>query len=244
MKKIIVPLDFSAASINAARYAVDMALEINAEVVLFHAVDIAILAAGVPVASDFYANMENDAEMELIEIKEELLLRVKGRVPLSINNVTGVVVSELQNFCEENPPFAVVMGAQGKSSIKRMFLGSTTAEAIKRLRCPVMVIPSDASWHGIKKIAMACDADNTRALPLFTVDWLVNTFHAQLLLFHVNRTNANDIENGINQFIIKQAVDILILVPKTRHPLAAVFHKSVTKHICWHPTIPVIALPS
>jgi nucleotide-binding universal stress UspA family protein len=268
MEKLIVATDFSTASQNAARYAADMAVQINAEIILFHVIDISILISGISVAADFYTGMEKDGEEELSILKEELITRTKNKIPVSVNNVSGIVISELTGFCNKVSPLAVIMGAQGKSEIDRLLLGSNTGEAIQRLNYPIFVIPSDAVYTSVRKMVLACDMENTRALPFKKIEKFTRLFKAQLLVLHIRKSEKNikvesglveetlntlapayysihndNVERGINQFIAENQIDILLLVPKARNPLAAVFHRSISKKICWHPAIPVITLP-
>ncbi|GAA3918152.1 hypothetical protein GO495_20605 [Chitinophaga oryziterrae] len=268
MEKLIVAADFSTASRNAARYAADMAVQINAEIILFHVIDVSILISGISVAADFYTGMEKDSEEELNKLKEELITRTKNRIPVSVNSVSGLVVPELTSICNEVKPLAVIMGAQGKSAVDRVLLGSNSGEAIQRLNYPVFVIPSDTVYTTVKKMVLACDMQNTRALPFSKIEKFVRLFNAQLLVLNIKTSEKDtknevelventlsaltpayysihhdNVEKGINEFIAENQIDLLLLVPKSRNLLAAVFHKSVSKRICWHPAIPVITLP-
>jgi nucleotide-binding universal stress UspA family protein len=49
MKTIIIPTDFSPAAINAMNYAADMAIAINASLLLFHVYSVPISMTDVPV---------------------------------------------------------------------------------------------------------------------------------------------------------------------------------------------------
>jgi nucleotide-binding universal stress UspA family protein len=272
MEKLLVAVDFSPASRNAARFAADVALQINAALILFHVVNINLLVAGLPVTAGTFMKIEDDAELELAGWKEELSDRVMGKIPVSFHRVNGFVAAELSNFSKEIHPLAVVMGVQGKSAMDRIMLGSNTSEAIKGLHSPVWVIPSDAVFTGIKKIALASDMDKTSILPLNTIEHLVKLFSAQLEVIHVSKSenrmdgsvlsgsvgiedalhalspsfhyvNNRNIEAGINQFAKEHNINLLLLAPKSRNPLSDLFHKSVSAHICWHPTVPVMTLP-
>jgi nucleotide-binding universal stress UspA family protein len=272
MEKLLVAVDFSPASINAARFAADLAVQINAAIILFHVVNIGTLAVAVPVTGDVYNKLEDDADLQLAVLKEELSDRVMRKIPVSVQLGTGLIIAELNNFSKEVAPFAVVMGAQGKSELDRLVLGSVTREAIKCLRHPVLVIPPDAIFTGIKKIALASDMDSTRVLPFTMIEYLVTLFSAQLQIFHVSKSegkmdasivsgsvgledalhhlnpnfyyiNNKDVEAGINQFVKDHHINLLLLTPKSRNPLSSLFHKSVSKQICWHPTVPVMTFP-
>jgi nucleotide-binding universal stress UspA family protein len=48
MRTIIAPTDFSAVSLNAVNYAADLAVAINAELILLHVVQIPITVSEIP----------------------------------------------------------------------------------------------------------------------------------------------------------------------------------------------------
>lgn len=263
MDKLLVAVDFSPSSVNAARFAADVAAHINVAVVLLHVININMLVNGLPIEAGVYSRTEDDAELQLASLQEELSDRIMGKVPVSFQMVSGFVASELKNYSQQIKPLAIVMGAQGKSKMDRLMLGSNTTEAIKSLRYPVWVIPADAIFTKIRKVALASDMENTRTLPLNTIDYFVQLFSAELQILHVSNStrtlnsadiekalHANfyhiknkDVEAGINQYTKEHHVQLLVLVHRSRNPFSDTFHKSMSAHISWHPIVPVMILP-
>ena len=188
MKTIIVPTDFSPASLNAANYAAEMARSIEADLCLFHVCLLPITTYGeVPYAIESMDSSLSSAEVKILEVKNNLL---KARAKLQIDTeirMAGTVYGELINFCKSKKPYAVVMGAQGTSAIERIFFGSNTVYAMKHLEWPVIVVPPEAKFGSIKKIGLACDLERVDETDTFSkIRSLVNQFKADLYVLHIN----------------------------------------------------------
>ena len=68
MKTIIVPTDFSPAAENAMKFAADMAVNINASVLLFHVYEIPVSMTDVPVVMVSADELRKNSESKLSEI--------------------------------------------------------------------------------------------------------------------------------------------------------------------------------
>ena len=105
MKTIIVPTDFSSTALSAAHYAADMALSINANLLLLYVYQLPVSYSevGIPVnEGDFLG----DAEKSINELKKQLIRRTGGT--LKIDAEVRMAVSfrrELENVCEDVKPY-------------------------------------------------------------------------------------------------------------------------------------------
>ena len=72
MKTILMATDFSPAALNAANYAADMALAINADMLLLHVYQIPVTFSEVPVAVN-PEDMQWNAENEINKLKGQLI---------------------------------------------------------------------------------------------------------------------------------------------------------------------------
>jgi nucleotide-binding universal stress UspA family protein len=162
MKTIVVPVDFSASSANAARYAADMAKAIHANLHLIHVVQLPISVAEMAMTESLYAEMQEIAAQGLKDLWEELVKRTDGKLHIFTHLEEGALEYRLIEFCNLNPPFLVIMGNSGPS-LERVMTGSNVARVIHRLRYPLIVVPVDAVFHPIKKIVLACDLEDLAA---------------------------------------------------------------------------------
>lgn len=193
MKTIIVPTDFSPIALNATNYAADMALAINAEILLVNIYQIPVSYTEVPVALISTEEMQKASEAELKELKKNLDHITSGKIKIHIESRMGNTVDELEEICNTTKPFAVVMGAKGKNGIENLLFGSTTLTAIRHLSWPVIAIPPGKEYgNGIRKIGFTCDfreVENTTPVNLIK-EW-VNEFKASLLVLNVDQNNKN-----------------------------------------------------
>lgn len=156
MKSIVVPVNFSAGSANAARYAADLAMAIGGELHLIHVLQLPFTSAEIPMPDDVFEEMRLSAAHELGALAAELAKRTEGKVKIDTCLEAVSVEYKLEKFCRQQEPFIVVMGAEG-SFLDRMMGGSHTLNALGHLPYPLLVIPPTATFHAIKKILLACD---------------------------------------------------------------------------------------
>ncbi|MGB3468613.1 MAG: universal stress protein [Cyclobacteriaceae bacterium] len=157
MKSIIVPIDFSACSFNALRYAIDLSKNEETEILLLHAVDY-------PVPMGMEYGMVNGSVMgeQLIqaEQKAEKKLEVltaqqkEEKITFSKRTVTGSLMNWLKTDLPEMTCDLIVMGTTGASELKSTFIGSNTEKVVRHACCPVLAVPKEASWKPIVDIVV------------------------------------------------------------------------------------------
>jgi nucleotide-binding universal stress UspA family protein len=191
MKTILVATDFSPAALNAANYAADMALAINADILLLHVYQIPVVYLEVPVVNE--EDMMQEAEKDIIQLKEELALKRGGKLNIETEVRIGVFFPEMKTVCERINPYTVVIGSQGKTAAERLFFGSHAVYAMKHLMWPLITVPPGAKFSSVKKIGLACDFDKVvDTTPLDEIKMLVNDFNAEL---HVLNTGKKEVFN-------------------------------------------------
>ena len=270
MRTIIAPTDFSAVSLNAVNYAADLAAAINAELILLHVVQIPITVSEIPFTLFEYEEIMEDPKRELAILVNQLFIRTKEKINIHHQVMIGSVSGQLKNICERRKPFAIVMGTRGAGAVDRFFFGSNTMYAVNNSQYPVLVVPQNASFRGIKKIALASDLKEIEiASTKFFEEWLTN-FHATLDIINVSESeniNADavsgsislqnllrefhphfhfidkeNVEKGVYEFVKLNEPDLLIVIPKKRGFFGALFHKSQSKEFILHPHIPILAI--
>lgn len=189
MKTIIVPTDFSPVSLNATNFAVDMAIAIRADILLFNVYNIPVAYSGeVPVMLLSVDELKKASETQLEDLKGKLDHITAGKIKVNTEARLGNTVDELEELCKEIKPFAVVMGARGGSGIEQLVFGSTTLTAIRHLSWPVICVPPGVEYgNGIKKIGFACDFRQVEATtPIHFIKELVKTFDAELHILNID----------------------------------------------------------
>jgi nucleotide-binding universal stress UspA family protein len=141
-KTILCPVEFSDAAIRALEYALSLAKEADARLILMHVVEDFIghggaLAHGHLSVSEYYARLEEDAAMRLRSLVPDdarTWSRPEARV------VRGHAYQEILEVVTAEQVDLVVMGVQGKSVVNRLVFGSTTHRVIREAGCPVLTL--------------------------------------------------------------------------------------------------------
>lgn len=191
MRTIIVPTDFSPAAINAMNYAADMALAIDAEILLFHAYSIPVAIGDVPLALLSVDELKASAEAGIGRTRKDLEHITSGKVKVRTEARLGNLVDELEDLCSQENPFAVVMGSTGESAIERTVFGSNTLTAIRHLTSPVICVPRGKEYgQGIRKVGLACDfREVAETTPVKMIREFVEAFNAHLYVLNVDYDN-------------------------------------------------------
>ena len=166
MKTIIAPTDFSGVSINAVDYAADMAVDLCAELILFHVSEQPVAVSEVSFTEPMYDKIVS--EEKITNLKNSLKIRTKNKINIRIKNIADTIHNELEDLCKQKKPFAVVMGTHGNGTIQRFFIGSTTFYAVKHLPYPVFVVPKGVRYKPVKKIALVSDFKTINTIRVYS----------------------------------------------------------------------------
>ena len=193
MRTIIIPIDFSPVSTNAMNYAVDMALTVNASVMLLHVYQIPVSMTDVPLVMVSVEELKKNADEKLSELKEAVSHITSGKLKIYTESRLGNVVDELEDICNQFKPFAVVMGTKGATGLDHILFGSITLTAIRHLTYPVICVPPGKEYgKGIKKVGFACDFDQVvQSTPTHIIREMIKTFNAELHVLNVDYHNRN-----------------------------------------------------
>lgn len=267
MKTILVPTDFSAPAENAARYALQLARYLEAEISLCHALFVpSVTPMAAQVAWPLYdysaLKQETDKELELLVKK----LRVKKGTS-AIGQLTTVVSERVV----QEKAVMVVMGMSGAGALSKFFLGSNSQKMIDAANFPVLLVPSEFAFSGIKKIAFATDLSSGDIKVIHSIAGFARRFNADLLVTHItdnaeNRKKSDsflneisckinydkiyyrqvknaDIDEGLAWLSDHGFIDMLVMVHLHRNFLDRLFMGSHTQRQIRHIHIPLFVFP-
>jgi universal stress protein A len=141
IRTILVPTDFSEYAEYAFPWALQMAADWQAKLVLFHAVapisplafpDSVYLPELQRLETDMLANAEKRM-VECIEKKGSSAVIVETRV------VVGESVSEICQAVGREQADLIIMGSHGRTGLAHVLLGSVAERVIRHASCPVLV---------------------------------------------------------------------------------------------------------
>ncbi len=163
-KRILVPLDGSAASTRALDTAIEMAKVHKSELYLFHVISVDLLAEYEPIPDGRLAraktllvkqydesasSSDNPSEVEIFKDYKKsqgiaFLEDAKASIPEGIVVQTGAEVGvpkhAILEVAKRVEADLIVMGRHGLSAVERFFLGSVCTYAVANAECPVLVV--------------------------------------------------------------------------------------------------------
>lgn len=272
MKLIIVPTDFSPLADNALKYAMDLASAMDGSLMLVNVYQLPISFSEVPMVTISVDELRKISEEKLAENKKQIERITGGKLKIYTESKLGDVADEVDKLCTILNPFAVVMGTRGVTGAGRFFLGSNSLSVIGKINAPVFVIPPGATFKPIRKIGLATDlrnvVDTTSVAPIKS---LVNLFKAELHVLNVDFERRHftsytpeetlnldtmlsgmnptfdfiedkDVDEGINEFAVKNNIDLLITLPRKHKLIESLFEKSFTRELIHHTSIPLMCI--
>lgn len=208
MKTILVPLDFSHNSKNALNYATLLANQLKMKLALLHVFSPSMAE----VINDSYKVVLNksisgtpeEVKSELDTWNKQLIYKNKNLESDSIFT-EGDLVDEINEILEEKDIDLIVMGTNGASGLKDIFIGSNTMKVIEKVSCPVIAVPADYKFKGIKKIIFATDYHASDISSIGFLVELAKKFDSELKVVHVENEDIKPRfeENLLDYFIEK-----------------------------------------
>lgn len=146
MKSLLVPVDFSDTSGRLLGRAEDEARLRGARLILLHVIEPAAEVAGFETDPEMMRlrvgqDLEDERRIEAARIKE-LADGVRSRGLECESSVKfGLPADEILASVKEHGVDLVVMGSHGHGAIYHLFTGSVVTGVLKRIECPVMIVP-------------------------------------------------------------------------------------------------------
>lgn len=265
MKKFLVPTDFSDNAENALQVAFELAEKVNGQVILVHAYKL-IQRAGTFIGVE--EMMRQDAEKDMAELVEKYREVLLQGVQLSSHVIKGDIVSVVSKLVDQANIDLVIMGTQGSSGLKEVFIGSMTNNVIRKTHVPVLAIPSNCKYEAFSRITLALDGKGVEDVNIYKpLLEIARLFESELSIIHieddgedklepqvellelvrdlspsVHSIPADDISDAINDFAQKNKSNLICLVKRERGFIANIFHVSQTTRNVFYTELPLLIL--
>jgi len=272
MHTIIAATDFSKAASNATKFAAAIAAELQAKLLLVHALELPFNPNPLPFSTEEFEEISQSAIEQMDKLKSQLLFYTDNKIEVVTELAFGLPEAVLNGFCEKVKPFAIVLGLGNDVSTSH-FIGSTVLRLLPQMKCPLLIIPENSVFCGIRNIAIASDSEHVREKgALQSIKAWLKAFQASPLVLHVGSesedgfekasgdiflynhlkefnplfysVNNKNIEEGILGLLKEKKPDFLIVIPGKYHFFKALFHESHSKKLILQSHLPVLALPS
>ncbi len=141
--RILVAVDGSEMSMDAADHAIDLAKMYDAQLTALTVSHISLSSYGLAAPPDAIKQRKEKHELESKRWFDELNqsasrnnIKFKTELIDSQMSVEGTIVE----YAEENGIDLIIIGTRGRSGIKKLLLGSVASGVISYATCPVMVV--------------------------------------------------------------------------------------------------------
>jgi nucleotide-binding universal stress UspA family protein len=140
VRNILVPIDFSDASLYALRHAKELALTHGAQITLLHVVEEVVYPSAYGIEP---ANLPGPQVIDRVEANLADLARTEiGYEHVEVQASLGYAPSTLLDYTEEHDVDLITIATHGRSGLERMLLGSVTERVVRRAPAPAFVVKS------------------------------------------------------------------------------------------------------
>lgn len=189
MNKILCPIDFSEASLNALEYAARIGEQHHADLVLLYVFTEEEHSALLNKNEDnsfeaWKKRVEEKLEGLANEVKATSMK--KGLISCHYLLKQGNLVNTIKETTEALKANLIVMGTTGVSDVTEAYMGSNTVQTIQRTNCPVLCVPERAVYKKFKKVVYATDFQEEDKRAIMQLLAFVAPFDAHVDILHVS----------------------------------------------------------
>ena len=278
MKKILMPTDFSTNSINALKYAVSLFKD---EECTFY-----LLNTFTPVLYDteyiLYSTTQPGLEEIYRDNSKKGLQKVKRRITAVDKNPNhhfelisafNLLIEEIKDQVKEKNIDLVVMGTQGATGAQEVLMGTNTVQAIKKVKCPILAIPSEYEYTKPDNILFPTDYELDYSSHQFQLlKDIIKNYDSRLNILHVltkeelspekeqnKKKLATHMEKLKHQFYSKEKqalteaiynfqnehpTDMLVMINNKHSFFENLLFRPVINKIGFHIKVPFLVIPS
>jgi nucleotide-binding universal stress UspA family protein len=187
---VLCPIDFSAASLGALRYAAAIAERFDGELTVMTVEDPLLASMDAAAGESWHGG---ETRRELSRVVSDVLGRRSGMLSERLEVASGRPAEEILRLVNERPCDLVVMSTHGLTGRRRLFFGATTERVLRSATVPVLVTrpddpgPVSADQIGVlvNRILVPVDLDGSAPHTVHVAAGLAPVFKAPLLVVHV-----------------------------------------------------------
>ncbi|AUC81155.1 universal stress protein [Lacinutrix sp. Bg11-31] len=278
MKRILLPTDFSDNASSAISYAVQLFKDIECKFYFLHAYTPTAIYAG-NIADSYAALKIFEIEKENINLNfkktEESIKKEFSNNKHTFTSISAfnLLVPEMKELIEENDIDLVIMGTKGATGAKEIFLGSNTMYAIKKIKCPVIAVPSGYKYQQPKEILFPTDYKVEKSnrylefvreicslhgsklhflnayyhVPLEENQKRVKVFLDAFFIDNVHEFHLGedqDLIDVIETFQINKKINFLVMIHNKHSFFENLLFKPIINKMVYHTNVPFLVIPS
>lgn len=138
LKRILVPVDFSKCSQKALEYAVPLARQFGATLILLHVIEpvVALPSTEFIPDTDDLTESTTSARQSLAQLQAMMSKDVATKLLVR----TGSPQVEIIDVAKELGVDLVVLSTHGRTGLNHVLLGSTAEKVVRRIACPILIV--------------------------------------------------------------------------------------------------------
>lgn len=266
MKRILVPTDFSENTHSAIEFAIDIVNQVEGEMILLNTYKLA-RRAGMFIGVE--KMMREESKTEMTKLVRKIKPRLKPKVTLKSKVVKGDSIQTVVLAAKKLNVDFIIMGTQGATGLKEVFIGSTTNGVINNTKIPVMAVPSSFKHKPLEVIVLSVSPNiNELGDKINTLKVLAKLYNSKIKGLHIS-SSGEDVEiqqkvynilggtnhtyhemkgstakinSIIEQFVEDNNADMLCMIKQNRGFWENLFHNSVTTIEVFHSDVPILVL--
>jgi nucleotide-binding universal stress UspA family protein len=187
MKTFIVPTDFSDTSKNAARFAAQVAEQVGAKIILYNVFDKIETGSDGSVIYNDHESRKKIMELALESVKTDMLAIAPGIDIIPIAEEESSFIHSLEKQARHRNADMIIMGITGATPLGQIFIGSNALSMVNKNVCPVMIVPPEATYTGIKKVVLTSDfKDVENTIPVKSLQAILSIFNPMVYVVNVD----------------------------------------------------------
>lgn len=141
LKKILCPTDFSEPSKNALRYALTLAQQYKAKILLLHVIEPLSPVPGIDMGPSFGFDERPHIEEQVKTLLDEIVTgESKEDIKIEPLIVRGAPFLEIVRTARTEDVDMIVIATHGHTGLTHMLLGSTAEKVVRKAPCPVLTV--------------------------------------------------------------------------------------------------------
>lgn len=265
---ILVPIDFSDHSKEAAFYAASLIKAHGGNLHLVHVlVPIEDEPDYLPVQT-LHAKYNTVSEVYLLQ--EEI--RKRTGVRTSCDLFPGEIAEQIIDAAKRTGSQLIVMGTQGNSGLRKHLYGSHTAAVMQQSSIPVLTLPEGADFKPFRRMVYATDYNYSNIQDIRDIARFARQFDAVISLIHINKRKASawvrenmredfeelirssvdyphitfeefdntDTAEGLRDLLQKEYADLLIIPNRRKSLVEKITGRSDSEEFLFDLTIPLL----
>lgn len=277
MLRVLLPTDFSDNAYSAIAYALRLYAKSTCTFYLLHTYTPAVYRAEYILQSPGQFGLGDVYQTLAMNRLEKLRKQLAKEFPNTKHRFVphtafNTLVDEVQEVVDNENIDIVVMGTQGATGAKEIFLGTNTVHVMKKVGMPLLVIPPNSTFEPIEKIHFPTDYEvDYKEGNLSMLFHLAKEHDASIEVMHVstgyeltddqkqNKAKlqkmmqglphrfhdwpSDEIITAINRFHQEHGTQLLAMIRNKHTFIERLFVEPIIKKISFHATIPFLVMP-